>query len=61
VTLLLFQNQNFSPPATQIMAGRGGRGAILDALLAHQQRREKVGVQADESQVGKYINNMSTV
>lgn len=40
----------------QVMAGRGGRGAILEALLA-QQRTPGVqnGSQGDESLVRKYI------
>jgi len=38
VALLSFQDNNFGVLTTQIMAGRGGRGAILEALLAQQQR-----------------------
>ena len=38
VASLLFQDNNFGLLKTHIMAGRGGRGAILEALLARQQR-----------------------
>jgi hypothetical protein len=51
----MFQNLGLAL-LSQVMAGRGGRGAILEALLA-QQRRPGVedGSQAVESLVRKYI------
>jgi hypothetical protein len=50
----IVSESNFSPLTTWIMAGRGGRGALLEALLAQQQRPgDKSDAGADKSQVGK--------
>lgn len=58
----IVSESNLSPLTTQIMAGRGGRGAILEAFLAQQKRPgDEGGVGTDKSQVGKYISNVSTI
>lgn len=56
-----FRIKNLVSLTTKIMAGRGSRGAIIEALLAQKRRPgEQAVIEAVESQVGKHVINIQS-